>query len=82
VRETRDEGLKGGTTRIVAQMPVETRVVVPLVPRGQLRAHEHELLPRTREHVREQKAQVGEPLPFVTRHLAEQRSLQMHDLVV
>ena len=66
----------------VEQVPVEARVVVPLLPLPDLAAHEEQLLAGLGPHVREQQPQVGELLPVVARHLREQRALQVHDLVV
>ncbi len=45
-------------------------------------SHEQQLLARLREHVAIEQAQVGEPLPFVARHLADQRSFAVHDFIV
>ncbi len=56
--------------------------MTPLGQRRQLAAHEQQLLARLGELVAQQAAQVGEALPFVAGHLAQQRPLAMHHLVV
>ncbi len=56
--------------------------MVPFLSLAELAAHEEKLLAGLGVHVAEQDAQVGELLPVVTGHLAEQRSLAVHDLVV
>jgi hypothetical protein len=49
---------------------------------AELAAHEQQLLAGVRPHVAVERAQVGELLPAVARHLVEQRALAVHDLVV
>ena len=66
----------------VVERPVERRLVVPLLPRRQLAAHEQQLLARLRPLHRVQQPQVRELLPVVAGHLAQQRSLAVDDLVV
>jgi hypothetical protein len=56
--------------------------VAPLLPLGELAAHEEELLARVRPHEAVERAQVGELLPVVAGHLREQRPLAVHDFVV
>ena len=64
------------------QVPVEAAVVVPFAPLAELAAHEQQLLAGLGEHVAEQQPQVGELLPVVAGHLAEQRAFAVDDLVV
>ena len=68
--------------RIAEQVPVERMVVVPFALLRELAAHEQQLLAGMRPHEAEIGAQVGELLPAVARHLAEQRALAVHHLVV
>ncbi len=69
--------------RIVEQVPVEARVVVPLLPLAELPSHEEELLAGQGPHVRKEEPQVRRHLPgVVSRHFRDQRLLQVHDLVV
>src|SRR3546814_14654828 len=63
-------------------MPVERAVVVPLPLLAELAAHEQQLLARMGPHEGVAGAQVGELLPAVARHLAEQRALAVDDFVV
>ena len=64
------------------QVPVEAFVVVPFTPLRDLAPHEEQLLPRVAVHVAVKEPEVREFLPEVARHLVEQRSLAVHDLVV
>ena len=67
---------------VLEQVPVERALVAPLGLLGELAAHEQQLLARVRPHVGVQRAQVGQLLPAVARHLPVQRALAVHDLVV
>src|SRR5947209_1798781 len=49
---------------------------------GELAAHEEQLLAGVRPHVRIERAEIRKLLPAVARHLVEERSLPVHDLVV
>ena len=68
--------------RLVEQMPVERMVVLPFALLRELVAHEQELLAGMAEHEAVIGAHVGEALPVVSRHAAEDRALAVHDLVV
>ena len=63
-------------------MPVERALVRPLTLLRKLAAHEEELLARMGPHETQVGAQVRVALPFVSRHLANQRALAVHHLVV
>ena len=56
--------------------------MIPLLALPDLRSHEQQLLAGMRPHVGEKRADVGESLPFVARHLAEQRSLAVDHFIV
>ena len=77
-----DPALHAGMRRVGEAPPFEHVVVVPFGVLRELAAHEQQLLARVRPHVAEQQPQVGEALPVVARHLAEQRALAVHHLVV
>ena len=62
--------------------PIELALVRPLGALAELAAHEQQLLAGVRPHEAVQRAQVGELLPLVARHLADQRALAVDDLVV
>src|SRR5579859_1412729 len=64
------------------QVPIQARLVLPLAPLTQLGAHKQQLLAGLREHVPEHEAKIGEFLPVVSRHLIEQRTLAVYDLVM
>ena len=68
--------------RVLTQVPFDAGIVVPFARLAELATHEQELLSGLRPLVAEQEAQVGEPLPIVAGHLAEQRTLPVDDLVV
>ena len=80
--EVLDEVRDAGVHRFVEEVPRQGAVVRPLVPGRDLRAHEQELLARLPPHAQQQRAQVGEALPLVAGHLAQQRALAVDDLVV
>ena len=80
--EIADQRLDAGMQRPLEQMPVERMVVPPFVLLAELTAHEQELLAGMAEHEAVIGAQVGEALPLVARHAAEDRALAVHDLVV
>src|SRR5262249_33101377 len=61
---------------------IEPDIVVPLAFLRELAAHEQELLSGMAPHVSEISAQIGEALPAVAGHLADQRSLAVHRLVM
>ena len=74
--------LQPGVHRVGGQVPVEALVVIPLAPLAEFTAHEQQLLARVRPHVAQQAAEVGEALPVVARHLADQRALAVYDFVM
>src|SRR5690348_10473159 len=80
--EVADQVLDAAVFRLLEQVPIEAVVMVPLAVLRELAAHEQQLLAWVRPHESEVRAQVGESLPAVPRHLAEQRTLAVHDLVV
>ena len=56
--------------------------MVPFAALRELAAHEQQFLARVRKHRAEVRTQVGELLPVVAGHAAEQRAFAVHDLVV
>ena len=56
--------------------------MIPLALLAELAAHEQKLLAGMSPHEAEIGAQVGEVLPAVARHLADQRALAVHHLVM
>ena len=80
--EVRDPALHACMVGVLQHPPFEAFLVRPLAPLSELPAHEQELLARMRPHVAVECAQVGELLPVVARHLADQRALAVDDLVV
>src|SRR5262249_21654681 len=64
------------------QMPVERMVMAPFIFLAELAAHEQELLAGVAEHEAVIGAQIGEALPLIARHAAENRTLAVHDLVM
>ncbi len=57
---------------VLQDMPFEAFVVLPFAALAELPAHEQDLLAGMCPHVTVEQAQVGELLPFVARHLADQ----------
>ena len=80
--EVGDALLHATVVGVVELPPVETACLAPLGVLRELRSHEQQLLARVRPHEGEVRAQVGELLPVVSRHLADERALSVHDLVV
>ena len=76
------ETLHAGMLLPVQAIPVDGIVMIPFAPLRKLVAHEGELLARVRPLVGEQGAYAGVFLPVVAGHLAEQRALAVHDLIV
>ena len=75
-------GLHAAMNLVLQHMPFQAGVVSPLAHLAEFAAHEEQFLAGLRVHVSEQQAQVGELLPFVAGHLADQRSLAVNDFVV
>ncbi len=77
-----DQCLDAPVVRVLGQPPVQRAGLGPLGLLAELRAHEEQLLAGVRPHEGQVGAQVGQLLPAVARHLAQQRTLAVHDLVV
>ena len=80
--ERLDIGLHLFVRRVIEQHPVQPALVGPFGELGELAAHEQHLLARVRGHVAVQRAQAAELVLIRGRHLADQRALAVHDLVV
>ena len=74
--------LHAGVCRVAQQVPIQAAVMVPFARLRKLAAHEHQLLARVAPHEAVISAQVGELLPAVAWHLAQQRPFAVHHLVV
>jgi len=70
--EVAHQAVHPGVERVAERLPVEAGIVVPLVLLPELSAHEQQFLAGMRPHESEIGAQIGEALPFVARHPAEQ----------
>ncbi len=66
----------------IADMPFQAGVVRPLAHLAEFATHEEQLLAGLGIHVAEEQTQVGEALPFVAGHFADQRALAVNDFVV
>src|SRR5262245_17261239 len=78
--EIADQCLDAGVLGVLEKMPIERMVMAPLVFLAKLVAHEQELLSGMTEHESVIGAQVGEALPLIARHAAEDRTLAVPDL--
>src|SRR5262249_44730797 len=67
---------------LLQQVPIEARVVVPLVRLPELAPHEEQLLPGMSPHVSVERAQVRELSPAISGHLPQERAFAVNDLVV
>ncbi len=77
-----DQTTHAGVARVVEEVPVECALLGPLAVLRELLAHEQQLLARMGPLPRQEGADAGQLLPPVTGHLAQQRALAVHDLVV
>ena len=77
-----DELLYATVVRPIESIPIHRTVMIPFAVLRHLIAHEGELFARMGPLVGEQRAHAGIALPVIARHLAEQRALAVHDLVV
>ena len=77
-----NKGLNALVNRCFEQMPVEALGLVPFAPLAKLAAHEQQFFSGMRPHISVQRAQVRELLPFVARHLVQQRALHVHDFIM
>ena len=80
--EVLDQRVDAVVRRLVEQPPVQAPSVGPLALLGELRTHEQELLAGVGPLEGEIGPQVGQLLPPVAGHLAQQRPLAMNYLVV
>src|SRR3981081_3064627 len=69
-------------TRQSEQITAEFAMVIPLAALPEFATHEEQLLARMPVHPRVKHPQIRELLPFVARHLIQERALAVHDLVV
>jgi hypothetical protein len=77
-----DPALQAAVQWVLKNVPFQAFFVRPFAPLSELTAHEQQLLARMGPHLPVQRAQIGELLPFVARHLANQRALAVHDFIV
>src|SRR6266480_3782879 len=68
--------------REIDKVPIEARVVIPFAPLAEFAAHEEQFLAGMAVHPRVKHSQVGELLPFVARHLRQQRTFAVHYYIV
>src|SRR3954464_14954881 len=80
--EIPDQSLHPRMSGIFDQMPIERMVVLPFVFLSKFIPHEQELLAGVPEHKAVIGTQVGEALPLISRHAAEDRTLTVHDLIM
>src|SRR5215510_14018219 len=64
------------------QMPVETRLVVPLPPLAKLSAHKEKFFAGLGIHIAQQESEVGVLLPIVPWHFAEECPLAIDNFIV
>ena len=77
-----DVGLHLPVRRIIEQHPVQAALIRPLGELRELAAHEQHLLARMRGHVAVQRTQTAELVFIRGRHLADERALAVHDLIM
>ena len=57
---------------IAEEVPIQALVMVPFPPLSQFTPHEEQFLARLGLHVAQKKPQIGELLPIVPGHLAQE----------
>src|SRR5215475_4789659 len=82
VVQGRDPSLQASMWGRGEQMPVQTRVVIPLPPLTKLSAHEEQFFAGLSIHVSQQQSHIRILLRVVPRHFAQQRAFAVDDLVV
>src|SRR5262245_38115047 len=82
VVQVRDPSLQASMRGIGEQMPVQTRVVIPLPPLTKLSAHEEQFFAGLSIHVSQQQSQIRILLRVTPRHFAQQRAFAVDHLVV
>src|SRR2546423_9630867 len=75
VVEIAQERLHSAMIGVGEEVPIQAAVMVPFSLLRELPAHEQQLLAGMGEHEAEIGPQIGEALPTVPRHLADQRTL-------
>src|SRR5438552_4070020 len=74
--------LQAGMGSMRKQVPLQAGIVVPLSLLAKLPSHKEQLLPGLGVQVPQQQSQVGELLPLIPRHLAQERPLAVHHFIV
>src|SRR5436309_944029 len=72
-----DPGLHSPMNLVLQDMPFQAGVMPPFPDLAEFCSHEQEFLAGLRIHIAEQQTQVGELLPLVAGHFADQRALAM-----
>src|SRR6266446_3338881 len=77
-----DPSLQASMRGIGEQMPVQTRVVIPLPPLPKLSTHEEQFFAGLSIHISQQQSQIRILLRVAARHFAQQRAFAVDHLVV
>ena len=64
------------------EMPIQTVIEVPLDEMAKLTAHKEQFFAGMRHPIAEESTQPREFLPVIPRHLADERTLSMDDLIM
>jgi len=80
--EDKQRSLYSIMERTLQEMPTDAAVMVPLRPLSDIHPHKEQLLAGLSPHITEEEAEIGEALPIVTGHLADQRALEVYNLIV
>src|SRR5262252_9475299 len=68
--------------RKIDQMPIELGVMIPFPPLPEFAAHEQKLLAWLAIHPGVEQPQIRELLPFVARHLGQERAFAIDDFIM
>jgi len=69
--EMLDQSPQAGVQGVLEQIPIDALVVIPFFPLANFASHELQLFAGVRVHPSEKHAEVGELLPWITRHFVQ-----------
>ena len=82
MEEVLHKGLQIPVQRLLAEVPVQRRVFIPLVELREILSHKEELLPGMSEHKEIGRLEISELVLCASRHLVDHGAFQMYDLIV
>ena len=68
--------------QVLQQVPIDAVIVGPFAPLADFATHENQFLGGLGVHIAEQRAEIGEFLPIVAGHFAQEGALAVDHLVM